>query len=188
VTVQPRSQVWEASAEASLAQAALARSKPSLWIATALSLYAGQRQTDCLAMSWQQYDGHRLAVRQSKTGVLVSVPVLGPLRKLLSVVDPADRRGYIVTNEATGTRYNADTFRHEISALISDIGMKGELQYRDLRRTSVVRMHDAGLTIEQISDITGHKIESCREIVETYLPRGRRLTAEAITKLEDYYS
>jgi len=185
ITVQPRHQVWEPEHEAALARAALERNRPSLWIAMALSLYAGQRQTDCLKLEWQQYDCHRLAVRQSKTGVNVSIPVLGPLKRLLDVADHGT--ACIVTNEATGRPYAPDAFRHEIGALIEGIGLKGQLQYRDGRRTAVVRMHQAGLAIEEISGFTGHKIEACREIVETYLPHGRRITDAGIAKLESYY-
>lgn len=186
ITVYPRHQVWEPEQEAVLARAASAAGRQSLWLATALSLYAGQRQTDVVAMRWQQYDRdtHRLLVRQSKTKELVSVPVLGPLLPLL---EEADRSSVcIVVSEATRQPYNIDTFRHEISNLIGKAELRG-LQYRDLRRTSVVRMFAAGLSYEEISDVTGHKIESCREIVETYLPRGRRITEHTVQKLEDYY-
>lgn len=185
VTVHPRHQVWEPENEEAFALAAVQAGRQSLWIGVALSLYAGQRQTDVLKMQWAQIHGGWVRVRQSKTGELVNVPLLGPLPQLLG---SAERTSvYIVVSETTRKPYKADHFRHEVADVMRAVELKGKLQFRDLRRTSVVRMFAAGLSYEEISDITGHKIESCREIAETYLPHGRRITPATVEKLESYY-
>ena len=184
VTVAPRHQVWMPQDEAAFASAAGSAGRQSLWLAVALGLYTAQRQTDILAMQWSQCHSGCLSVRQSKTGELVEIPILGPLPELLST---APRNStYIVVSEATHRPYRADHFRHEVSAIMKEAGLS-DLQFRDLRRTSVVRMHHAGLSAEEISGVTGHKIEQTREILETYLPRSRRITAESVQKLSDYY-
>ena len=47
-------------------------------------------------------------------------------------------------------------------------------------------MGEAGCTESQIAAVTGHKIDTCRRILETYLPRTDKMADEAINKLERY--
>ncbi|MDL2172021.1 tyrosine-type recombinase/integrase [Asaia sp. HumB] len=44
-------------------------------------------------------------------------------------------------------------------------------QRRDLRRTGIVRLAEAGATTPQIAAISGHGIDYCQRIIDTYLPR-----------------
>ena len=44
-------------------------------------------------------------------------------------------------------------------------------QRRDLRRTGIVRLAEAGATTPQIASISGHGIDYCQRIIDTYLPR-----------------
>ena len=47
-----------------------------------------------------------------------------------------------------------------------------DAQARDLRRTAMLRMAEAGATVPQIASVSGHSIEATQRILETYLPRG----------------
>ena len=58
------------------------------------------------------------------------------------------------------------------------------LQLRDLRRTAVVNMAEAGATVPEIAAVTGHSIDQTAANVATYLPTNLRLASAAITKLE----
>ncbi len=60
-----------------------------------------------------------------------------------------------------------------------------DLQARDLRRTACVRMSEAGCTEKQIASVTGHAIETTRQILETYIPTTSKHALAAIQKLED---
>ncbi len=44
-------------------------------------------------------------------------------------------------------------------------------QRRDFRRTGIVRLAEAGATTPQIAAISGHSIDYCQKIIDTYLPR-----------------
>ena len=44
-------------------------------------------------------------------------------------------------------------------------------QRRDLRRTGIVRLAEAGATVPQIAALSGHSIDYCQRILGTYLPR-----------------
>jgi hypothetical protein len=57
-------------------------------------------------------------------------------------------------------------------------------RFQDLRRTAVVRLAEAGCTVPEIASISGHDIDYCQRIIDTYLPRTRKLAAAAIEKLE----
>jgi hypothetical protein len=78
------------------------------------------------------------------------------------------------------TRFN-DRFRRIAAAGI-------DAQARDLRRTAMLRMAEAGATVPQIASVSGHSIEATQRILETYLPRNRDLAGIAIARLADYQS
>lgn len=129
------------------------------------------------------YDGTSIKIKQQKTGALIKVKCSAELRWWLDntprIVD------YIIFNETTGKPYNKFTFRHEIGDAIKGAGIEGK-QYRDLRRTAVVRLAEAGCSIAEIAAITGHAIESCQKILEVYLPRNAIMAANGIDRLESY--
>lgn len=58
-------------------------------------------------------------------------------------------------------------------------------QRRDLRRTGMVRMAEAGATTPQISSVSGHSIESCQKILDVYLPRRSEIALGAILAWEN---
>ena len=53
-------------------------------------------------------------------------------------------------------------------------------QRRDLRRTAMVRMAEAGATTPQIAAVSGHSIDSCQKILDVYLPRRADIALGAI--------
>ena len=57
--------------------------------------------------------------------------------------------------------------------------MPDNLQFRDLRRTSMVRLAEAGATVPQIAAISSHSIKQTRKILEHYLPRNRQMALGA---------
>jgi hypothetical protein len=57
-------------------------------------------------------------------------------------------------------------------------------QRRDLRRTAMVRMAEAGATTPQIAAVSGHSIDSCQKILDVYLPRRADIALGAIRAWE----
>ncbi len=57
-------------------------------------------------------------------------------------------------------------------------------QRRDLRRSAMVRMAEAGATTAQIAAASGHSIDSCQKILDVYLPRRADITLGAICAWE----
>src|SRR6516225_3425369 len=87
-------------------QVAFLRSAPAhLYLPLLLALWTGQRQGDLLRLAWSAYDGTRIRLRQSKTGVPVSFKVGAPLKAML---DRSTKRSTIILTNSDGKPWTAD--------------------------------------------------------------------------------
>lgn len=59
------------------------------------------------------------------------------------------------------------------------VGIRG-LQRRDLRRTGIVRVAEAGCPTPSIAAVSGHSIDYCQRIIDTYLPRRTEVALKGI--------
>jgi hypothetical protein len=181
-TAKPRHRVWSDTEISAWLDAASAQGYPHMVTAFLLMLFTAQRPNDVLKMAWPHYSGSVIRLRQQKTNVLLDVPVHPTLRDHL---DGLDRKGLsltIISYRGRPVRYGR--FRERFSRIALRAGI--DAQARDLRRTAMLRMAEAGATVPQIASVSGHSIEATQRIFETYLPRNRALAEIAITKLADY--
>jgi integrase len=174
----------------------VALARDSLKLGFMLMLYTLQRPNDCLDMTKGRVSerGGRLyiALRQAKTGELLEVPVHRRLEPLIRArLDSADAPLLLVPSP-TGRRWAYRNFARAWDLVIArmnervsaDLLAKGwdkdavaaevaarHRQRRDLRRTGVVRLAEAGATTPQIAAVSGHSIDYCQKIIDTYLPR-----------------
>lgn len=165
-----RERVWDASEE----RAALAAFRPSLQFAFLLLLYTLQRPSDVLAMTKGQVsecDGRLfIGLRQQKTGALVDVPVHSRLEPPLRARLADSAGGLLLVPSPTGMPWSRRNFSRAWDHDLARAGVSGA-QRRDLRRTGIVRLAEAGATTPQIAAISGHSIDYCQRIIDTYLPR-----------------
>lgn len=181
--VERRDQFWRPEDEKAWLEAAAEHPKGAdMTLAFQILIYAVQRPSDVLSMGWTQYNGDTIKLRQQKTRKLLEVPCHRDLRKVLDETREKNKTYLIVTHQGRGLSY--PQFNHAFSE-ISLLAGTTHLQPRDLRRTAMLRMAEAGATESQIASVSGHSIESTRQILETYLPRNVSLAREAIRKLED---
>ena len=167
---------------ATVQEKALAEGLKSVALAVQLGLDTGQRAGDLRALTWSAYNGKTLRFRQSKTGVFLEVPVMQSLKSML---DNADRKApAIMICEATGKPYNKDMLSRKFREVCEKVPGVGNLQFRDLRRTAVVRLAEHGCTNAEIAAITGHSLQDTVNILEVYLPRNSTMAQNAIAKLE----
>ncbi len=123
-------------------------------------------------------------MRQRKTGALIAVPVTAELRRAL---DLAPRTATtIVAAETTRRPYTERHFQATFRRIADVAGLPRDLEYRDLRRTAVVRLAEAGCSVPEIAAISGHELKRTLQILETYLPRNATMAQHAIARLEDY--
>jgi integrase len=179
----PRQAVWKIDEVHRLCQTARDRGRPSIALAVLLAAGLGQREGDVLKLSWSQYDGTKIKLRQGKTGALVAVPVV---QELKAALDAAPRTSPIIlTSEVTGRPYAEDNFRHVFADIRAAAGLR-HVWFMDLRRTAVVWLAEAGCEVYEIASITGHSLKQTVTILEVYLPRNATMARNAILKLEEY--
>ena len=147
----------------------------------------GQRRADLVSLRFNQWNGRAFLIRQSKTGEFIEVPVLPKFRDQMNALiqerkpEPDD---FVLTDE-DGASYTGDSFYDAFKEVVKKAQLE-DLWFHDLRRTCVVRLARAGLTVPQICAITGHKLRSAHSILEHYLPRDSVMAAEGVKKLEEY--
>lgn len=178
-----RQEVWDERQVACFSDAAVDAGFTSLAVAAWIAFDLAQRPGDIRVMGWSAYDGGKISVRQQKTGRLVWAPVLPDLKALL---DAMPRKGVqIVICESTGRPYTRYHFGHLFRRIADKAGLQGK-QFLDLRRSSAVRLAEAGCTTEEIVAITGHEIGHGQKILETYIPRNAKMAENAIAKLASH--
>lgn len=155
---------------------------PAVRLAFHLLFYTAQRPVDVLRMRWSDYDGDIIRLRQQKTGKLVEVPCHSELQLILEDAK-AERSGLTIVGQKNGRPMNRDSLTAKFKRIRRSCGLE-HLQARDLRRTAMVLMGEAGATELQIAAVSGHSIESTRQILETYLVRTAKMGRAAIRKWE----
>jgi integrase len=141
-----------------------------------LCRYTAQRPGDVAAMTWRQFDGETIEVRQEKTGKLVAIPPHATLR--------AHLEGISRDSIQICGGHNTDHFRRHVRQIRKRAGL-GDLQARDLRRSAMVAMAEAGAEIQDIAAVSGHTIERSKNILETYIVRTRAMAARAVNLWEE---
>jgi integrase len=180
----PRDQVWTPEQIEAFVSKANSKGRGSIGLAVLLGAGLGQREGDVLRLGWTQYDGVSVRLRQRKTGKLIAVPAIADLRQALDAVPRT--AATIVVSETTGRPYTEDNFTHLFREIADAAELPCDLQFRDLRRTAVVFLAEAGCSIPEIAAITGHSLRTATQILETYLPRNSAMAKNAITRLEEH--
>jgi hypothetical protein len=175
-TDPPRDRIWSDDEKARWLVAA--SSVP--WLVTAFRLleFTAQRPIDILKMTRAQISDNVIRLRQQKTGALLDIPLHPILRDHLAEITSM----MLVTHRGRTVSYR--NFNRGFQRISKLAGI--DAQARDLRRTAMINMALAGATVPQIASVSGHSIDRCSRILETYLPRGRELAQAAITKLSEY--
>jgi len=151
-----------------------------------LLLYTGQRIGDVLAMTWADFDGSYIKVTQEKTGAKVDVYCHHALKTELEGYRASQRiLGATILTRYDGRPLSYNRVRNKTTEILEVIGRR-YLQLRDLRRTAATTLAEAGCTTPQIAAITGHSIEKCQRILDTYVVRTKATSRAAIVKLERF--
>jgi integrase len=131
----------------------LREARPTLRQAVKLALYTGQRRSDLVKMTWSDFDGELIQVRQQKTGALISIPCHQELRtELESMPHIADT---ILVGER-GESISSITLAGAVRGQLKKIGAAG-YSIHGLRKNAAVALADAGCSTMEIAAITGHK-------------------------------
>jgi integrase len=152
--------------------------------AVVLALFTGQREGDCCRMTWGQYDGHAIEVRQEKTDATVWIPVHSALKAELDAWKRDTASTSILTN-SRGRPWDHQAFRTVFSRLCRSGGHPAltGYQFHGLRKVAAARLAEAGCSTHEIAAITGHRTLAMVELYTREAEQKSRAKA-AIIKLE----
>lgn len=150
-------------------------------IATAVMLGAhlGQREGDVLRLTWAQFDGEAVTLRQSKTGEQLVVPAHPELVAYLERL-PRIELGTIVVGARgrplTGNGFRTLFQRQRAAARVSGITFHG------LRHTAAQALAEAGCSEAEIRAVLGHRTS---QMASHYTRRAdqARLAGAAVERL-----
>lgn len=180
-----RTQVWSGDMIKAVHEKANELNAPSLALALQLGLDTGQRAADLRFLVWANYNGTHIKLKQSKTDVWVEIPVMQSLKIMLNKAKSECKSlTHVLLDETTGKPYTRDRLCHRFRELCDAAGIEKSIQFRDLRRSCVVRLGEHGCTNAEIAAISGHSIDETAKILEVYLPRNKVMADNAIAKLE----
>lgn len=133
----------------------LAKAPPHVKTPVLVALYTGQRREDVVKMTWQQFQGDIIRVRQSKTTALLDIACHSVLRKHL---DGLKKRGVVICATAEGKAFTPNglsgALRRQVAATK---GMPPNRSMHGLRYAAGSRMEEAGCTVAEIESVLGHQ-------------------------------
>ncbi|MEM7223447.1 MAG: site-specific integrase [Pseudomonadota bacterium] len=180
---KPRDQIWSKENEAAFLKACqVDLHGVAMGLAFLLMVDTAQRPGDLLRLTWASYDGTSLSLVQQKTGKRVEVDCTERLKAALDAAK-AKRDRTLIVADRKGQRLTYGTFNKAFRRICEAAKIEG-LQARDLRRTAVVRMAEAGALPQEVAAVTGHSLGKTMAILETYMPRTKKMQRAAIAKLE----
>jgi integrase len=123
--------------------------------AVVLAVHTGQRRGDLVAMTWGQYDGATIRLRQGKTGALMALPVHPNLQAELDSWKQ-DRASVAILTAPRGQPWTAPHLTREMKRELEKIGLPG-LNVHGLRKAAARRLAEAGCSAHEIAAVTGHR-------------------------------
>lgn len=187
-SIEQRTVVWTPEEEEAFVRAADKLGYFNFGTSILLAAYMAQREGDILSLDWRDYQSGVFLVRQYKTKAYICVPVHPILKARLDKY--TDHNGLIIKSDITGQKFTRAAFNHIFARVRKVVAEEypeiSRCKFLDLRRTAVVRLAEAGCTEAQISAVSGHKIDTCRRILEVYLPRNSAMARDAIKKYTAY--
>lgn len=127
-----------------------------------LALYTGQRAQDLCLMTWTQFQGDTIRVRQSKTGALLTIACHPRLRTHLDALkrqlDAKGTRGIMICTSAAGKPFNANSLSSAVGRAVRSVpDMPKERSLHGLRYAAGAMMEEAGCTVGEIESVLGHE-------------------------------
>lgn len=141
------------------------RAPPHLRLTIALAMFAGFRKADVLTMTKAAVKDGMIAVRTSKRGVDVSIPVHPALREAIEAHDtkivPRRKNEVQLCLNSFGERWSESGYNSSFGKFIATLEAEGKvakgLTMHGLRHTLGTRLSEAGASAEEIMTILGQK-------------------------------
>ncbi|WP_174298155.1 tyrosine-type recombinase/integrase [Sphingomonas bacterium] len=120
-----------------------------------VALYTGQRREDVARMTWQQYQGDVIRVRQSKTTALLDIACHTALRRHL---DALPRTAVVICTTVDAKAFTAQGLSEALRRAVEKTpGLPRNRSMHGLRYAAGSRMEEAGCTVAEIESVLGHQ-------------------------------
>ncbi len=188
-----RKEVWKPDEIAAVIKAAEAGGKadsgnlipprPSVALATRIAYDTSLPQQDILALTWEQFDGDGLTVRQIKPRGERNelwLPLSAETRAILLAMSKRKASTHIVVSEETGLPYTDRRIFSRAFRKARDRAGIAEKTFQDIRRTALTELGNKGATETEITKISGHKIGS--RVIDVYVRPDKSAAKSAAAK------
>ena len=122
-------------------------------LALALLLHTAQRRGDVVRMGRQHVNDGMIAVRQNKTGTVLSIPIHPDLRAVLDAT-PSNHLTFLTTS--FGRPFVAAGFTNWFREACNAAGLPRGTSAHGLRKAACRRLAEAGCSANVIASISGH--------------------------------
>jgi len=153
--------------------------------AVVLALYTGQREGDCIRMTWADYDGQGVRVTQEKTEAKLWVPCHPALKAELDAWKAEGRGATTILTTKLGAPYkNSRSFASTFADFRKRHPIMAGVVFHGLRKTAAAKLAEAGCSAHEIAAVTGHRSLSMVQHYTREAEQRTRATA-AILKLSE---
>ena len=160
----------------------IAGAKPVWRRAVIVALYTGLRRGDLIRLSRSHIKKGSIRINIEKTDGETVIPIHSELAAELEREMPAASLMLIPT--ARGRQMRPNSLTHGIQKEWKRFGVENGPPVHGLRRSAIIRLLEAGCTVEEVKSITGQS----KRMVEYYTGRmhSEALAKTAILKLEEH--
>lgn len=133
-------------------------------VAVMLARFTGQRASDIARMTWKQFQGDMIRVRQVKTKALLDIACPATLQAFLSAykaqLDRDKKRGVMILTNVAGRPYNANSLSsaigREVAKIAAGTAFPSDRSIHGLRYMAGAELEECGCTVAQIMSVLGH--------------------------------
>lgn len=149
--------------------------------AVVLGVHTGQRRGDLIAMTWAQYDGLTIRLKQGKTSAALILPVHPELKRELDSWKGESRSAVTILTAPRGKPWTDGHLSREMKREMEAIGLYG-LNVHGLRKAAARRLAEAGCSAHEIAAVTGHRTLSMVQLY-TAAADQERMAGAAVVRL-----
>ncbi len=167
--IKPRTALWTPEQVDQVVAKADELGRPSLGLATLIGYWFGHRQGDVLALTWSALEAEEVDTSKTKRTLPVNADVYPVLAQALAEARANAKQAaltavpqrvppaHVLIHERTGLPYSPHTFRHDWRDVATAAGLPPDIQFRDLRATTMTELSDSGADVISMSTHSGHK-------------------------------
>jgi len=178
--LKARTTIWDQADVEAVIDKAHSKGLLGLALFVSLAYDTAQRPSDILSLTWDNIkEDTALSIDQQKTGASVCVPFTDRSKGLLQERRDKLPDTKMVVSTKTGLKFHLTNLHKEFIMVRNELGLSQSLQLRDLRRTALTELGNAGATEDEIMAVSGHK---SRQVVSVYVKKTDQQAMNAMNK------